>query len=185
MQISFISSAIAATAETGAEAAHDVAFYANPSFWVGVAFFLVIALAARKVYAAIGAGLDARAEKIKARIEESIRLREDAQEMLATYERKQRDAMKEAEDIIAHAKAEALRLQEQSARDLDEAVKRREKQAMDRIAQAEAQALAEVRNQAVEIAMSATRKLISDSMSAQQSASLIDQAINELPAKLH
>lgn len=181
----FISSAFAAAAEHGAEAAHHGPFYTEAEFWVAVGFFLVVALVARKVYRAISAGLDVRADKIKARIEESIRLREDAQEMLATYERKQRDALKEAEDIIAHAKAEALRLQEQAARDLDEAVKRREKQAMDRISQAETQALAEVRNMAVDIAVAATRKLISDNMSAQQSALLVDQAINDLPSKLH
>ncbi|MCA1908939.1 MAG: F0F1 ATP synthase subunit B, partial [Magnetospirillum sp.] len=131
------------------------------------------------------AGLDARAAKIKARLDEAARLREEAQEMLATYQRKQRDAMKEAEEIIAHAKAEAERLAAQAAKDLDASLKRREAQAMDRIAQAEAAALREVQNVAVEVAVSAARQVLASSITADQAAKLVDGAIAELPQKLH
>ena len=68
-----------------ADAAHHAGpFYAEPAFWVGIAFFLVVGLAFRPVVRALGAGLDARAAKIKARLDEAARLREEAQEMLAT-----------------------------------------------------------------------------------------------------
>jgi len=181
---------VAYAAEHGAEAAHAAAhhagpFYTEPAFWVGVAFFLVVALAFRPVGRALGAALDARAAKIKDRLDEAARLRDEAQEMLATYQRKQRDAMKEAEEIIAHAKSEAERLSKQAALDLEEQLKRREKQAMERIAQAEAQALKEVQNLAVDVAMNAAQQVLAQSVSAQQAASLIDSAIQDLPRKLH
>jgi F-type H+-transporting ATPase subunit b len=176
-----ISSAFAA----GAGAVHAVPFYANPAFWVGVSFFLVVGLGFRPVIRALGAGLDARSAKIKARIDEALKLREDASEMLATYQRKQRDAMKEAESIIAHAKAQAELLAKQHAKDLDDSIKRREKQALDRIAQAEAQAVKEVQHLAVDIAVAAAGAVIRDSMSGTGATALLDASIKDLPAKLH
>jgi F-type H+-transporting ATPase subunit b len=167
--------------------AHHAAgpFYTEAAFWVGIAFILVVALAFRPVVRALGAGLDARSAKIKARIDEAARLREEAQEMLARYQRKQRDAMKEAEEIIAHAKAEAERLAAQSAKDLDASLKRREQQAMERIAQAEAQAVKEVQNLAVDVAVIAARDVLERSISASQAAALVDNAIQDLPRKFH
>lgn len=180
------------SAAYAAEAAHEVAhaaahgpFYMEPHFWVDVAFVLVVALAFKPVSRAIAAALDARAAKIKARLDEAHKLREEAQEMLATYQRKQRDAMKEAEEIIAHAKSEAERLAKQAAADLEVSMKRREQMAMDRIAQAEAQALKEVQHLAVDVAIGAAQKVIGESLSAEQTGALVDGAIKELPGKLH
>lgn len=174
-----------ALAQTATDAAHAVPWYATPELYVAIAFFAVVGFAAKPVFRGIVAGLDLRRDKIKGRMDDAHRLREDAQEMLATYQRKQRDALKEAEDILAHAKAEAQRMAEQAARDLEESMKRREQQAMDRIAQAEAEALKEVRNQAVDIAMAATRSLIAESLTAKQASGLVDKAIKDLPGKLH
>ncbi len=169
-----------------AEAAHAVPWYAAPETYVALAFFIVVGMAIYfGVHRALIAGLDGRRERIKNRIDEAHRLREDAQETLALYQRKQRDALKEAEEIIAHAKSEAARMAERAAQDLDEALKRREQQALDRIAQAEAEALKEVRNLAVDIAMAATRRLIAETLSAKQAAGMVDRSIKELPGKLH
>ncbi|CAA7618517.1 ATP synthase subunit b [Candidatus Terasakiella magnetica] len=180
-----ISSAYAAAAGGAAAAAHHGPFYTEAHFWVDVAFILVVALAYRPVSRAIAAALDARAAKIKSRLDEAHKLREEAQEMLAAYQRKQRDAMKEAEEIIAHAKAEAERLAKQSAKDLEVAMKRREQMAMDRISQAEAQAVREVQNTAIDVAMAAAQKVIGQSLSAAQANGLVDSAIKDLPSKLH
>jgi F-type H+-transporting ATPase subunit b len=180
-----ISSAYAAGAGAAAAAAHHGPFYTEAHFWVDVSFILVVILAWKPVSRAIAAALDARAAKIKARLDEAHKLREEAQEMLATYQRKQRDAMKEAEEIIAHAKAEAERLAQQAAKDLDASIKRREKMAIDRISQAEAQAMKEVQNLAVDVAIGAAQKIIGESMSAAQTNSLVDNAIAALPGKLH
>lgn len=129
--------------------------------------------------------LDGRAGRIRSELEEAQRLREEAQSALATYQRRHRDAMKEAEEIIAHARDEAERQRERTLADLGEALKRREAMAMERIAQAEAAALAEVRNIAIDVAVAATRAVLADKLDAAQAATLVDQAIDELPAKLH
>lgn len=181
-----ISTAYAAAAEHADHAAHAAGpFYTEAAFWVHVAFILVVAMAFRPVARALGAALDARAAKIRARLDEAHKLREDASEMLASYQRKQRDAMREAEQIIAHAKAEAERLTAQAAKDLEESVKRREKMAMERIAQAEAQAVKEVQDLAVDVAVNAAKRVIGGALAAEQANAIIDGAIKELPAKLH
>jgi F-type H+-transporting ATPase subunit b len=174
------------TAYAASEAAiHHGPFYTEAHFWVNVAFLLVIALVWRPVARAIAAALDTRSARIKSRIDEAHRLREEAQEMLAAYQRKQRDAMREAEEIIAHAKAEAERLARQAAHDLEIQMKRREQMALDRIAQAEAQALKEVQHAAVDIAIAAATKVIGEGLSAGQRETLVSRSIQDLPGKLH
>lgn len=177
-----ISTAFAAAAEHGHEAA---AFYADPHFWVNVAFFMVIGFAWRPVARGIAAALDARAAKIKARIDEAHRLREEAQDMLATWTRRQRKAAEEAEAIIARAKTDAERMTEQAMRDLEESMARRERLAMERIKAAEAQAVKDVQNLAVDMALAATRTVLAQAISPEQGARLIDDAIAELPQKFH
>jgi F-type H+-transporting ATPase subunit b len=175
----------AQAAETAAAHAEEVGFFANPESWVAITWVIVVALLARPVSKAIIAGLDARRDKIRDRLAEAEKLRDDAQELLATYQKKQREALAEAEAIIAQAKAEAARLSAQAAADLEELVKRREIQALDRITQAEAEATREVRNKAVDIAMQATRSLIAETLPKDKAAELIDAAIKDLPNLLH
>lgn len=175
-----ISAAYAAT-----DAATSPAFYATPDFWVLIAFLVVIGFAWKPLSRAIGAGLDSRANQIKGKLDEARRLREEAQALLAEYQRKQRDALSEAEAILGHAREEAARLKAEAERNLEESVRRRQQQAVDRIAQAETQAVAEVRNLAVDIAIRASGQLIASSMSPQKSNALIDGAIKDLPGKLH
>jgi F-type H+-transporting ATPase subunit b len=176
---------VAQAAETAAHHAEEVGFFANPESWVAITWLIVVAALARPVFKAIAAGLDARREKIRERLAEAERLRDEAEALLATYQKKQREAMAEAEGIIAQAKAEAARLAKQAAADLDELVKRREQQAMERISQAETEATREVRNKAVEVAIEATRTLIAENLSSDKAADLIDAAIKDLPNRLH
>ncbi|WP_431855890.1 F0F1 ATP synthase subunit B [Azospirillum sp.] len=156
-----------------------------PEFWVAVAFVIFMALIWKKASAAIGSMLDARAEKIRAELDEAQRLREDAQATLASYQKRQADALKESEAIVAHAREEAARIRAQSTADLEAALKRREAQAMDRIAQAEAQAIAEVRNLTVDIAIAASRQLLSQGIQPAQADKLIEASIADLPRHLH
>lgn len=157
----------------------------NPEFWVLVAFLVVLVLGLRKAQPTIAAGLDARAQRIRTELDEAQRLREDAERTLAEYQRKQRDALKEAEQIIAHAKEEAERAGRQAALDLEAALERRARQAEERIAQEEARAVAEVRNRAVDLAVAAARRLIADELDARAGGALIDEAIAALPKQLH
>ncbi len=169
----------------GVEAAHHEAFYQDPAFWVGLAFVIIVALAARKVTRIVNASLDARAAGIRAQIEEARKLREDAQALLAEYQKKQRDAMAEAEQIIAQAKTAAARLKVEAEQDLVNSLERRKQQALDRIAQSEAQAVAEVRNTAIDVALTAAEELIRQNLSAQQKQTLADHAITELSKRLN
>ncbi|NJO55423.1 MAG: F0F1 ATP synthase subunit B [Rhodospirillales bacterium] len=177
-------SAFAADAAHGAEHASEP-FYADPTFWVLVGLILLVALIGKRAYTLVVVGLDERAARIRERIDEATRLAEEAQALLATYERKQRDAADEAEQIVTDARREADRISEQASADLERSLKRRENLALERIAQAEAAALAEVRDRGVDVAMEATRRLLIQKLTPTQSDSLIDAAINDLPHKLH
>ena len=154
-------------------------------FWVAIGFIILVLAIAKKSWAAIKAGLDARAERIRTSLDDATKLREEAQHLLAEYQRKQRDAAKEIDDLLAAARAEAERSSINAARGLEELVKRREQLAIDKIAQAESDALHAVRNTAVDVAIAATRKLLGDKLTAATASGLVDNAIAELPQKLH
>lgn len=157
----------------------------SAEFWVLIAFHILVGAVAKKVWAALTAGLDARAARIKSHLDEAEKLREDAQSLLAEYQRKQHAAAEEAAGIVAQAKAEAERIREQAEADLEQALKRREQQAIEKIAQAEAEALGEVRNQAVDLAMAASRRLLAENLDDEKSARLVDEAIKDLSDRLH
>jgi F-type H+-transporting ATPase subunit b len=157
----------------------------DPTFWVAVAFVLFVIFTFKPIGKAMTGGLDKRSEAIRAEIENAQTLREDAQKLLADYKRKQRDALKEADEILEHAKVEIGRLKETSNEDLAAALKRREQGAMDKIAQAEAQALQDVRNQAVAIALAAAGNLIRENMDDTRSNALLQDSIKELPDRLN
>ena len=159
--------------------------FTDPTFWTAMAFIAFIVLAGKKIWGALAAGLDDRAAKIKAEIDEAQKLREEAQHILAEFQRKQRDAVKEAEGIVAHAKEEAERLREKSEKDLEASLARREQQAKDRIAQAETNAVEEVRAAAASLAIAATRKILVDELDDKAGTELVDEAIKSLPEKLH
>ncbi|HEV7371048.1 F0F1 ATP synthase subunit B [Arenibaculum sp.] len=159
--------------------------FQSAEFWVAVAFVIFVVLAFRPARKAIVAMLDDRAERIRTELDEAQRLREEAQTLLAGYQRRQRDALKEAEDIISHARDEAERLRARAVEELDASLKRREAQALDKIAQAEAGAVQEVRNLTVDIAVAATGQLLARKIDAKASGRLVDQAIADLPKNLH
>lgn len=153
--------------------------------WLVVALIVLFAIAFRTAKRAILGALDARSARIKAELDDAQRLREEAQSALAGFQRRQRDAMTEAEAIIAHAREDAERIRQQALTDLEQLLKRREKLAMDRIALAEANAAAEVRNTAVDVAITASRRLITESLDQKKAQTLIDEAIADLPQRLH
>ena len=157
----------------------------DPTFWVAVAFFVFAGLMVWKARQPVLKGLDARAERIRAELDEAQRLREEAQKALAEYKRKQRDAAKEAEDLLANARHEADLLRRQAAADLEQTLARREKAALEKIAQAETQAVLDVRAKAVDIAIAATAKLLSENVDPTRDQSMVDQAIKDLGRKLH
>jgi F-type H+-transporting ATPase subunit b len=153
-------------------------------FWVLVAAIVFVALVGRKVFGALAGGLDARAARIRGELDEARRLREEAEKLVAEYRAKQQQAAAEADAIVAHATAEAERIAAQSARDLELALERRQHTAEERIAQAEAKALDEVRAVAIDVAIAAAREVITAQIDARRGGVLIDEAIVALPQRL-
>ena len=160
--------------------------FTDPTFWVGLAFVIFIAIIFYyKVPGMITGALDQRAEKISAELDEARRLREEAQALLANYERKHRDAMKEADEMVAHAQKEAERESEAAAARLERSIAAREQQALDKIALAEAQAEKEVRDAAVDVAVEAARQVIAQHVGGDQGSALIDNSIKDLRRHLN
>jgi len=149
--------------------------------WVAVAFVLFLGIL---VY--VGAhrrvidGIDQRQARIKAELEEARRLREEAQALLVEYQRKRHEADREAEAIIATANAEAERLAAEGKARLDDLVVRRTKMSETKIAQAEAQALADVRSSAADAAVAAAEKILSTTAKGKIADDLVARGIADL-----
>ena len=112
---------------------HSLAFYETREFWVAIAFVIFAVGIYRPIRKALVTALDARAERIRSEIEEASRLHEEAKSLLASYERKQREAAKEAAEIVASARNEAETARRKAAEDLTATLERREQMAMDRL----------------------------------------------------
>lgn len=159
---------------------------ANPTFWTAVAFFLFLGLLVwMKVPATVGKALDDRADAIRKELDQARRLREEAQDLLADYQMKQRQAEDEAKAIIEGARREAEALKVESERQLKESLERRTKMAEEKIGRAEAQAIADVRSAAVELATAAAEKVLAARATGATGQILIDQSIRDLKGKLN
>lgn len=157
----------------------------SPEFWVAVGFVILVASIAKPMGRAFASMLDARSNRIRETLDEAARLREVAQHLLAEHQRKQRDVVRETEEMLAKAKDEAERLAAEAAANLEITLGRREEMALEKIARAEAEALQQVREFAVDVAVAAIRKLITENLDEGHGSMLIDAAISELPDKLH
>jgi len=153
-------------------------------FWVLISMAIFVALVWKPASRTISGALDERAARIRADLDEARRLREDAERLLAEYRRKEREATADAEAIVAHAKEEAERIATQSARDLEQALQRRQLLAEERIAQAESKAVEEIRAVAVDVAIAAARDVIAAQTDEQRGGAMLDAAIAALPQRL-
>ncbi len=155
-------------------------------FWVLVAFLGFFAIVFyMKVPAQLTGALDARADAIKKELDDARRLREEAQTLLADYQKKSREAEEEAKSIIDQARREAEALAAETKKQLADSVERRSKMAEEKIARAEAQALAEVRGSAVEAALKAAEKILAGKVTGAKSDDLIQQSITDIKGKLN
>jgi len=155
-------------------------------FWVAVAFVIFIGVLVRLgAHRVIIGALDDRAARIKAELDAATRLRQEAQALLADYQRRRREADREAEAIIVAAKGEADRLAADAKTKVDEFVARRTKMAETKIAQAEAQALADVRAAAADAAVAAAEKILSETAKGKVGDDLIARGIQDLKTKLN
>jgi F-type H+-transporting ATPase subunit b len=157
-----------------------------PEAWVAIGFICFLALLAYLgVHRKLTDALDARQTRIKSELDEATRLREEAQALLAEFERKGRAAEQEAEAIIASAKTEAERLAAEAKQRMADFVARRTKMAETKIAQAEAQAVADVRSAAADAAVAAAEKLLSAAAKGEVAESLLARGIEDIKQKFN
>jgi F-type H+-transporting ATPase subunit b len=157
----------------------------DPEFWVAVAFVIFVAVVWRAgAFRMIASGLDSRSARIRQDLDEARRLREEAEKVLAEYQRKRGQAEAEAAAIIAHAQTEAAELAAEAEKRMQEFVARRTKMAETKIAQAEAQALSDVRSAAAETAARAAERILADTVKGKTADDLIAAAIKDVKTRL-
>lgn len=158
----------------------------NTNFVVLISFLLFVGvLLYLKVPGLLMGMLDKRAESIRDELDEAKKLREDAQSILASYERKQKEVAEQAERIVETAKKDAQAAADQAKEDLKLSIARRLQAAEDQITSAEASAVREVRDSAISVAIAAAADVVAAKTAAADQNKLIDDAIGEVKAKLH
>ena len=175
-------------AATQSHAAGDYGFFSlkNTDLIVLMGFIVFVGvLVYFKVPAMLGRMLDSRAAQIRADLDEARSLREEAQKVLASYERKSREVQEQADRIVKQAREEAVAAAEEAKAAMETALARRLKAAEEQIASAESSAVREVRDRAVQVAVSAAAEALAKGMSPADGAARIDASIKEVAAKLH
>lgn len=167
-------------------AAAGTPWYTNPSHYVALCVILFFVLLYWKgAHKAIGSSLDDRANKISAELEEARRLREEAQTLLASFQRKQKEAEEQAEDIIKQARSDAENMAVKARKDLADRLERRAAMAEAKIATAEAQALTEVRAKAADIAVEAAENLLRSNLKPADHTRLVTDGIAQMGKTLN
>jgi len=160
--------------------------FSDPEFWVAVSFVIFVGILAKVgAFRALLSGLDKRGERIAAELGEAKRLREEAQALLASYEKRRREAENEAQAIIAQAKSEAERLAKEAETKLADFVTRRQKAAEQKIALAESEATREVRGAAAEAAIRASETILRARQTGAASLGLLGKSLDEVKSKLN
>lgn len=163
-----------------------MSFILAAEFWVAIAFFIFVGIVVKMGgVKAMTAGLDGRAEKIRAELEDAKQLRLEAQRVLSDYQKKRQQAEAEAEDIVRAARAEAERLAKDTQAKLEDFVARRTKMAEQKIAQAEAQAAAEVRAAAADAAIAASEQILRNKVKSGAGDQLLAQGLADVKARLN
>lgn len=158
----------------------------DATFWAMIALFVFLGIVLYlKVPAMVTKSLDERAASISGELNEARKLREEAQAILAEYQRKRKEAASEAEEIVASARNEAEALTADARRKTEEFVTRRTAMAESKIAQAEAQALTDVKSAAVEMAISAAETIVSGKVKGAAADKIIKSSIAEVKAQLN
>jgi F-type H+-transporting ATPase subunit b len=156
------------------------------TFWVFLALLALIGLMFYlKVPGKLIGALDARSEKIRSDLADAARLRDEAKALLAEYQRRRGEAVAEAEAIIDQARREADTMAQEARERLEDYVTRRTKAVEQRIAQAESQAVTEVRSRAVDVATDAAARILAEKADGQARRSLLDQSIVAIRANLN
>lgn len=178
--------AVAAVEDHSGGEDHSTPLLEDSNTWVLVGFILVVGLFLwQNVPGIFGKMLGARADKVREQLDEARTLREDAQRLLADFQKRQREAEAEAAGIIEQAKRDAKLMSTEARQKLDEQLARRRAAAEERISRAEEQAVAAVRAQAAELSVAAAQEIIAGRMDAKSQGQLIDKAIADVRGQLN
>jgi len=165
---------------------YGFASFFNTNYVVLIGFILFLALLFYfNVPAMILKMLDDRAETIRSELDEARNLRDEAQAVLAAYERKSREVAEQSQRIIDHAREEARLAADAAKEDLKQSIARRLKAAEEQITNAEEKATRELRNRAVDVAIAAAAKILADTTTATEANKRIDAAIAEVESRVH
>jgi F-type H+-transporting ATPase subunit b len=156
-------------------------FFSQPASWTLVAFIIFVAIAIYlKAPSMIGKLLDEQIERVKKELSDAIELKEEANTLLAEYERKKEDAEKEAEIIIANAKERAKNYEQSALAKSEEIIKRQEAQSIEKINQAEIQAMSKIRKSIIEKSIDSAEKLVSEKISSKKSDQIFTDSLKDL-----
>ena len=160
--------------------------FAEPEFWVAVAFFILMGVFAYLgVHRTVLTTLDHRRDRIKAELDDARRIKEEAAKVLEQYKARRASAEREAAEIITGARAEAERIASEAKTKMEDFVARRTKTAENKIALAEAQALADVRAAAADAAIAAASTILSQSVKGEVADDLLAKGIQDVRTKLN
>ena len=158
----------------------------DPETWVAIAFvLLMVGFGYLGIFKKVMVALDHRADRIKAELDDAMRIKQEAAKLLADYKARGASAEREAADIIANATSEAERISSEARAKMEDFVTRRTKAAEGKIAQAEAQALADVRASAANSAFAAASTVLSQTVKGSVADDLLAKGIAEVGQKLN
>lgn len=157
----------------------------SAGFWVTVSFVIVVGMLWKFLVPIITRSLDQRTSQIKDELDHAMALREEAQVLLAKYQKKQRESLQAAEEIIQKANLEARRITKEAEAEVETALKKRMKLAMDKIEQAERKALQDVQDHIIDITVAATRQIVEKNLTPDTRDTLIKLASQDIEKKLH
>ena len=172
-----------AAVEASGHAAEN--FYNDPHFWVAVSFVLFVGVFIKYILPAIIKALDTRAVQISHQLEQANRLREEAEALLAASKLQQEAMRAEAENILAHAERDAADIAVKAAADLAQVTARRIAQTDEKIARAEAAAVAQIRQQIIDVATETARQVIASQLSNTKEDPAIVQALTAIERQVH
>lgn len=158
--------------------------FKDPSTWVLIAFILFFILFGKKIAKLINSALDERRESIDSKIKEATLMREEAQKLLHNIKQKHLEAEALSQKIIEHARRESERMRSEAGKEVDDFLKHREKLIEERINYAESQAVQDIRNHAIQIAIDTAEKILRRKVNDKLDESLVDHALQEIDSEL-
>ena len=157
----------------------------DPLIWLVFSFAIFAVILWRMGKQAFVNKLDEHIETIRDEIETAENLRVEAQELLAQYQRKHRDAVDEAKSIIDEARRHAAEIMKHAEEELAEITERRERQLQDRLERLEQTAIGEIQKHAADLAIKATTEIIADKLDKKANEKLVENSINQLSSNIH